>query len=619
MATADIVVNPALTRSVDRDTAPVTAPNGLPLRDTRDPQVIEKEYDSTVRADIELFRSQAASFLSGGLTDDQLRPHRLRRGIYGQRQAGVQMIRTKVPGGLLTAAQMRQLARIADDFAGGKGHLTTRQNMQFHFVPLAQVADLLHLLADVRLTTREACYNTVRNVTACPLAGLHPEEPFDVQPYARRLAFAFLHKELTDNLPRKFKVAFSGCPDDCMATAINDVGLRAVIRPDENGVAERGFRVTVAGGLGPLPTEARLLHEFIPAEEVVSRVEAVIRVFNRHGNRGNKNKARLKFVLRERGFDWLRDTIEEEYRDIQLNGGIAIPDEVPDGFGGFEPHPPPKGTGALLPVIEEESPEFTRAFPPWRETNVQPQKQAGYAIVTVKTPQGNLTGDQMRGLAKLSEQTGDGSLRFTMNQNVVLAWVPLAAVKRVYKALGELELNGSGANEISDVITCPGAYSCNLGLTKTMGLGAALAPMLARETDPIVRRLKINASGCPNACGQHWIGDIGFYGNARKIEGREVPYYLMLLGGTQEQFGVAIQSLPARLVPAAVERVLAHFKENRQPGEAFRSYVLRFKVETFRKLTADLVKPLELAPEMYNDWGDDEAYSLQLGRGECAA
>src|SRR5271170_6473711 len=232
-----------------------------------DPQTTERQYDSTVREDIELFRQQAQLNLNGLLTDDQFRPFRLRRGIYSQRQVGVQMIRTKVPGGLLTADQMRQLARIADDFAGGKGHLTTRQNMQFHFVPLRNVPDLLHLLADVRLTTREACYNTVRNVTACPLAGLHPEEPFDVQPYARRLAFAFLHKELTDNLPRKFKVAFSGCPDDCMATAINDVGLRAVIRD-----GQRGFRMTVAGGLGPLPTEAKVLHEFIEAESVVRHV-----------------------------------------------------------------------------------------------------------------------------------------------------------------------------------------------------------------------------------------------------------------------------------------------------------------------------------------------------------
>jgi sulfite reductase beta subunit-like hemoprotein len=574
-----------------------------------DLQIIAEQYDRTVREDIELFRSQAEAFLGGQINDDQFRPHRLRRGIYSQRQAGVQMIRTKVPGGLLTTLQMRAMARIADDFGGGKGHLTTRQNMQYHFVPLKQVPDLLHALADVRLTTREACYNTVRNVTACPLAGLHPEEPFDVQPYARRLAFAFLHRELTDSLPRKFKVAFSGCPDDCMATAINDVGLRAVIRD-----GERGFRMTVAGGLGPLPVEARLLDEFVPAEDIVRRVEAVIRVFNRHGNRNNKNKARLKFVMRERGFDWLRDTIEEEYRDILQNGGIPMPEEVPDGFGGFQPHPPPPGSGELLPMYEASS-----DIQAWRETNTQKQKQSGYTIVTVKIPQGNLTGQQMYGLADLADQAGDGALRFTMNQNVVLAYVPVGAVNRVYGALKSLGLAESGANEISDVITCPGAYSCNLGLTKTMGLGAALSPLLAKETDPVVRRLKINSSGCPNSCGQHWIGDIGFYGNARKIDGKEVPYYLMLLGGTQNEFGVAIQSLPARLVPVAVERVLTHFKANRQDGETFRSYVLRHKVETFRKLTADLVKPANLAPEMYLDWGDDVAYSLELGRGECAA
>jgi sulfite reductase beta subunit-like hemoprotein len=575
-----------------------------------DLQLIEQEYDATVRQDIELFRSQAESYSAGVINDDQFRPHRLRRGIYSQRQVGVHMIRTKVPGGLLTADQMRQLAGIGDDFAGGKGHLTTRQNMQFHFVPLRDVPDLLHRLADVRLTTREACYNTVRNVTACPLAGLHPEEPFDVQPYARRLAFSFLHKDLTDNLPRKFKVAFSGCPDDCIASAINDVGLRAVIR---DGV--KGFRVTVGGGLGPLPTEAKLLDEFIPAESVVNRVEAVIRVFNVHGNRNNKNKARLKFVMRERGFDWLREAIEEQYRDILANGGIPMPDEVPEGFGGFQPYPPPKGTGDLLPLFEAES----EAFRAWKETNVQPQKQPGYSIVTVKVPQGNLTGHQMRELARLSEQAGDGSLRFAMNQNVVLAYVPAGALQRVYGALGELGLNEAGADEISDVITCPGAYSCNLGLTKTMGLGDALSRMLRTQTDPVIKRLKINASGCPNSCGQHWIGDIGFYGNARKIEGKEVPYYLMLLGGTQHQFGVAIQSLPARLAPVAVERVLAHFTEHRLENETFRAYVLRHRVETFRKLTADLAKPAEYSPDMYKDWGDEIAFSLELGRGECAA
>ena len=575
-----------------------------------DLQLQQQEYDSTVRRDIELFRQQADTFLSGGLTDDQFRPYRLRRGIYGQRQPGVQMIRTKVPGGLLTAEQMRHMAEVADRFAGGKGHLTTRQNMQFHFVPLAQVPDLLHVLADVRLTTREACYNTVRNVTACPLAGVHPEEPFDVRPYARRLAFAFLHKELTDNLPRKFKVAFAGCPEDCIATSINDVGLRAVIR---DGV--HGFRMTVGAGLGPLPTEPRLLDDFLPAERVVNRVEAVIRVFNVHGNRKNKNKARLKFILRERGFEWLRDAIEEQYQDILMNGGIAMPDEVPDLFGGFQPHPPPLGSGDLLPLFEPQS----SAFSQWRETNTRPQKQPGYSIVTVTSPQGNLTGEQMRGLATLSEQAGDGCLRFTMNQNIALAYVPAGALKRVYGALSALGLNDGGADEIGDVTTCPGAYSCNLALTKAMGLGAAISDVVRNHNDPVFRRLKINISGCPNSCGQHWIGDIGFYGNARKIEGREVPYNLMLLGGNFEQFGIAIQSLPARLAPVAVERVLEHFQSDRQDGETFRAYVLRNKVEVFRKLTADLVKPADLSSDMYKDWGDELDYSLQLGRGECAA
>jgi sulfite reductase beta subunit-like hemoprotein len=578
-------------------------------------QLIEQQYDRTVREDIELFRSQAAQRTAGNMTDDELRPHRLRRGVYSQRQEGVHMIRTKVPGGLLTSNQMRRMAQVADDFAGGKGHLTTRQNIQYHFVPLPRVADLLHALADVRLTTREACYNTVRNVTACPLAGIHPEEPFDVQPYARRVAFAFLHKELTDSLPRKFKIAFTGCPEDCIASAINDVGLRAVIR---EGV--HGFRMTVAGGLGPLPTESKVLHEFIPADDLVRRIEAVIRVFSAHGNRNNKNKARLKFVLRERGFEWLRDTIEEHYQNILRDGGIAMPVDVPENFGGFVSAKPPLANGDLLPMYEPAAPAFTA----WKASNVRPQKQKGYNIVTVTVPQGNLTGDQMRGLADLADNAGDGFLRFSMVQNVIYGWVPDGALKKVYGALAALNLAEAGADEISDMITCPGAYSCNLGLTKTMGLGVAVSNLVRKYDDPLVRSLRINASGCPNSCGQHWVGDFGFYGNARKIDGPngtkiEVPYYMMLLGGTMESFGMAVQSLPARLVPVAIERVISHYQQNRQEGEAFRAYVIRQKIETFKQLTADLTKPPMDNPEMFMDWGDDVSYSLQLGRGECAA
>jgi sulfite reductase beta subunit-like hemoprotein len=584
------------------------------------PQLTETDvqYDQTVRADIEEFRLQANRFLSGELNDDQFRPHRLRRGIYGQRQPGVQMVRTKVPGGTVTSAQMLALAEIAEDFGGGKAHLTTRQNVQYHFVPLARVPDLLHRLADFRLTTREACYNTVRNVTACPLSGLLPGEPFDVQPYARKLAFAFLHKELTDSMPRKFKIALSACPDDCMLTSIHDVGLRAILRD-----GRPGFRMVVGGGLGPLPSEARLLDEFIPADLIVGRIEAVLRVFNQCGNRKNKNKARFKFIIRERGFDWVREEIDKAYRAIQAEGGIATPETIPEGFGGFQAAPPPRGTGEGLPIAgatHAPDPDFDR----WLETNVQEQRQSGYAIVTVRTPQGNLTASQMRGLADLASRAGDGLLRFAVNQDLHLAYLPVHSLKRVYAALRLIGLAESGAGEIADVTSCPGAYSCNLALTKSMNLGAALSASVAAHTDPGVRALTINISGCPNSCGQHWTGDLGFYGNARKIDGREVPYYQMLLGGGADsegimRFGLAIQSLPARLIPTAVDRILKHFLAHRSAGESFRDYVVRHKVETFRALVADLSKPPAGEDEMFRDWGDEMDYSLQLGRGECAA
>jgi len=581
-------------------------------------QQTEAEYDATVRADIELFRSYAAKFVAGEIDDDQFRAQRLRRGIYGQRQAGVQMIRTKVPGGILTAAQMDQLAQIADEFGGGKGHLTTRQNIQYHFVPLLQVPALLHQLADVRLTTREACYNTVRNVTACPLSGLLEDEVFDVHPHAQKVAFAFLHKELTDSLPRKFKIAFSGCKEDCMLGGIHDIGLRAVLRD-----GHRGFRMVVGGGLGPLPTEAQLLDEFVPEERLVNKCEAVIRLFSKFGNRNNKNKARLKFVVRERGFAWVKEQIEKEYQDIVANGGIPTPEVVPEGFGGFQSVPPPLGNGDLLPVIHtngHSNPEYER----WLQTNVREQKQHGYAIVTVKVPQGNLTGEQMHRLAAISRNAGDGLIRVTVDQNLVLAFIPLRQLPRMYAALQQAGLAEAGAQEIDDITTCPGAYSCNLALTKSMNLGAALADEVRDHTDPLVRRLQIKISGCPNSCGQHWIADLGFYGNARKIDGKEVPYYQMLLGGGYDQeglmrFGVAIQSIPARLAPIAVRRVLEHYVSNRQARETFREYVLRHKVETFRLLTNDLAKPAEIFPEMYRDWGDETGYSLQLGRGECAS
>ncbi|MGA2723942.1 MAG: nitrite/sulfite reductase [Bryobacteraceae bacterium] len=579
----------------------------------------DQQHDRTVREEIEVFRRKAEAFLAGEIPEDEFRPFRLKHGIYGQRQPGVQMVRCKIPGGLFTSRQAEQFARIADEFGGGRGHLTTRQNIQYHFVPLARVSGLMHLLADVGLTNREACYNTVRNVTACPWSGIARDEVFDVRPYAQRMAYAFLRKDLTGNLPRKFKIAFDGCAgQDCIVSAINDIGLRAVVRD-----GRRGFRMVIGGGLGPLPTEAQLLDEFVPEERLLNRCEAVVRVFNQYGNRSNKNKARMKFVLRERGLAWLQEHIEKEYADILANGGIAWPARVPEGFGGYQSNPLPLGDGALLPVLNAGR-TGDLEYDAWLDTNVEDQRQTGYAAVTVRVDQGNLTGIQLRGLAQISSTAGDGLLRIAIQQNLLLAFIPLGRLPRVYAALRELGLAEPGAGRIEDVVTCPGAYTCNLGLTKTMNLGAALANTVRAYDDPQIKRLSIKVSGCPNACGHHWIADLGFYGNARKIGGKEVPYYQLLLGGGYDEqglmrFGLAVQSIPARLAPEAVTRVLDHFIANRQPGESFRQYVMRHKVETFRELTSDLAKPAELFPEIYQDWGDDEAFSLQLGRGECAA
>src|SRR5271157_1866174 len=507
-------------------------------------EAFENQHEATVRQEIETFRQRAEQFLSGEITENDFRPFRLKHGIYGQRQAGVQMVRCKLPGGLVTSRQVEQLARIADEFGGGKGHLTTRQNIQYHFVPLRRVADLMHLMADAGLTNREACYNTVRNVTTCVWAGIAHDEVFDVRPYAQKVAYALLRKDLTGNLPRKFKIAFDGCAgNDCIAAAINDIGLRAVVRD-----GKRGFRMAIGGGLGPLPREAQTLAEFVPEERLLNRCEAVIRVFNRYGNRQNKNIARLKFVVRERGFAWLQEEIEKEYAEILEHGGIAWPEFVPEGFGGYQSRPAPLGDGALLPVLGAANGTGDAEYARWQRSNVRQQRQTGYAAAVVRVDQGNLTGDQLRGVARIAAASGDGGVRIGIDQNLVLAFLPLGALPRVHAALREL------------------------------GLGEA---------------------------------------GARQIDGKEVPYYLMLLGGGYDEqgvmrFGLSVQSIPARLAPEAVRRVLDHFVAQRLEGESFRQYVMRHKAETFRLMTNDLAKPAELFPEIYQDWGDSEAYSLQL-------
>jgi sulfite reductase beta subunit-like hemoprotein len=378
----------------------------------------------------------------------------------------------------------------------------------------------------------------------------------------------------------------------------------------------------VGGGLGPMPVEAHLLDEFLPEENLIPRIEAVIRLFNQHGNRSNKNMARLKFVVKARGWDWVKEMIEQNYAEILAGGGIPTPEFIPENFGGFQSNPQQPGAGSQLPILGATAvdPEFDR----WLETNVQEQKQTGYSIVTVRVAQGNMVSAEMRGLAAIARDAGDGLVRVSIDQNLMLAYVPVHNLRRVYAALKMIGLAAAEAGMITDTLSCPGAYSCNLALTKSMNLAAVLSEEVAGFRDPQIRRMSIKISGCPNSCGQHWVADLGFYGNSRKIGGKEVPYYLMMLGGGYDRegiirFGLAVQSIAARLAPIATRRILEHFEQNRQAGESFRDYVLRHKIAFFKEMTADLAKPIELDPEVYKDWGDDVAFSLQLGRGECAS
>jgi sulfite reductase beta subunit-like hemoprotein len=573
-----------------------------------------------VRRDIERFRQELDAYSAGQISEEEFRACRLLRGVYLQRQAGVVMVRTKIPGGRLTAAQMLQLAEIAEQFAAGRVHLTTRQDVQFHFVPLPRVPALLHRLADARVTTREAGYNTVRNVTVCPFAGLCPEEAFDVWPPARRLAGAFLYQEWACHLPRKSKIGFSGCPRDCALSAIHDIGLRAVVRP-QNGCLQRGFRMVVGGGLGPLPTAAVVLEDFVPEERLLTQCTAVIRVFAKHGNRRNRHKARLEFLVREKGEEWLRSTVDRECAEIERDGGIEVPAAISEALAGERGETVAAALSA--PGLDPEAagdPEFAR----WLESNVVEQKQPSRVAVVVRVDQGKLTADQLRGLAGVAAEAGDGCLRTTPGQNLVLTGVPPEKLRQVHRALKRLRLGAAGAGGLADITTCPGAETCTQAITQPMPLAAALQQTLQRYDDPTVRRLTLKVSGCPNACGHHWIADIGLYGNARKLTGRWAPYYQIVLGGGYDlegrmHFGVPVQSIAARLVPVALTRILDHYLSERAGEERFRDYVLRYTPAFFRTMTHDLAKPPEWFPDLFRDWGSEADFSLQRGQAECAA
>jgi len=578
------------------------------------PEIDERHSREAIEAEIARFEERVHQVRSGAITEEQFRPFRLKHGTYGQRQPGFQMLRVKVAAGVLTPQQLRVLGEIGDKFSTGRGHLTTRENVQFHFVKLENVPTAMRMLADVGLTTREACGNTVRNVTACPVAGLCPGEAFDVTPYALGVSRYLLRHPDFHDLPRKFKIALSGCEDDgsCSVAGIHDVGLIAQVR-GMNGASRRGFRVLVGGGLGSLPTEASILSEFLPEEELLPTIEAVLRVFLETGNRKNKYKARLKFVLRDKGIEEFRRLVAEKQKVSQAPVEIlAVASPIKPALVTIAPI-----SSAQATVNAHSDPDYDR----WAESNLMSQRQAGYGAIWIKLSAGTLYTNQMRDLAALLEKHELAGVRLAVNQNLVIPWVPFDRVRTIYEELRALDLAAPGARTISDVTGCPGATTCNLGITRSLTLAEVLSRELADQNDPDIQKIKIKISGCPNSCGHHHIADIGFYGNARKVGDQQAPYYQLLLGGRVDARGVRfarqVLPVPARSIPALLRDLLTFYKEARWPGESFSEWTTR----TTDAAIIDRLRPfadVENAPaELFVDWGDTETYSLKLGRGEC--
>lgn len=539
----------------------------------------------------------------GEVDEEDFRRFRLQHGVYGIRgQTDVQMVRVKIPYGKLTAIQLERLGEIADRFARGIGHITTRQDVQFHWVSLDAVPQVLRRLAEVGLTTREACGNIVRNVTACPLAGVCPDEAFDVTPYAATLSRHLLRNPICQALPRKFKIAFSGCATDCAVAGIHDIGALAAIQ-EEKGVECRGFRLYVGGGLGPAPRAARLLEPFTPAEDLILTAEAIIQVFDRLGNRQNRARARMKFLIEELGIEEFRQLVFEERQVVWA----AWPGTLPSVPEAREPTPAAAEESTLSAVLSPRCPELVEGlkgqvegptpdrspptgFEAWRATNVVAQKQTGFYAAYVTVPGGDLTAGQFRDLAALMRCFPGLEVRTVITQNLALRWTREEWLPGLYTSLVEADLGRPGVHGIGDVLGCPGADTCNLAVTHSHRLVLELTRQLAAHPDLVLagdlKDVTIKISGCPNSCSHHHIAAIGLCGAARRVDGRQVPHYQLLLGGEvgdgQVSFGRPVMRIPARRVPEAIFRLVELYRAERADGESFLDWIRRKEVENER-------------------------------------
>jgi sulfite reductase beta subunit-like hemoprotein len=591
-------------------------------------------------ADIDEFVATLERYERGEMTADQWRAFRLVRGTYGQRQtADVQMLRVKVPQGVITSDQFEALADVGERYSRRFGHITTRQNIQFHFVKLHDAEPAMRRLADAGLTTREACGNSVRNVTACPYAGVSAGERFDVTPYAEGLTRYLLRHPLSSTLPRKFKIAFEGCAEDHIATAINDLGFRAALGAD----GARGFAITAGGGTAILCRSAGLLHDFLPASEILRVAEAILRVFRRMGDYQHKQRNRMKFLIKELGWDRWHEEYRRELAVCRADTSVPLLTidppavEAPPDWRRREAAPAgvigsrvggalPSGPGitpVILPVYQSGDEAYLR----WRTSNVRPQKQFGYVLVTVTVPLGDLTSEQMRSLADLARAYGDGSVRVTLDQNVVFRWVRVADVRELYARLAAASLGRPDAATVADVVSCPGAESCRLAVTQSRGLGRLLEDHLRTRPDLVdaADGMRIKISGCPNGCGQHHIATLGFQGSVRRLGARAVPQYFVMVGGGATSAGATFARLaakvPARRLPDVVERMIALYRRERGEGETAPEFFQRVDVAAVSAELQDLQALAEpdAVPLDFVDLGETGEFAPEVMDGECSA
>ena len=568
---------------------------------------------SPIAEEIEAFGRRIGDYLDGVLSPDEFKACRLQLGIYGIRGLkDKQMVRVKVPAGRLTSDQFEQLAEITRDFATGRAHVTTRQDFQLYEVPIERTPELLRQLEGVGLTSREACGNSVRNVTACPFAGVCADELFDVTPYALAITRHFLRNPLSQSLPRKFKISVSGCRHDCAMAPIHDIGAVAATH-GANGRTAHGFTLYAGGGLGAAPRSAQALEPFTPVSRLLPTSEAIVRVFNQYGERKNRQRARMKFLIERIGF--------AEFQRLVL----AERETLLQDPGRFAPLPDPQPLEAV-PSPDALPPAGMAAFRRWLTTNARPQRQAGYWIVTVRLPLGDLNVHQMRELAELARWCSRGQLITTQWQDLCLPWVESGHLERLYDQLVELGLALPEAERIQDITACPGADTCQIGITSSRGLARALTELLERptyQTDDLAG-IRIKISGCPNSCGQHHIADIGLFGSAKSLSGRLAPHYQVLLGGGvgdgAAHFGQPVVRLPAKRVLPAIERLLGYYRAQRTDHEPFRAFVQRVGVPALqRELEPLTAVPLAEQADASIDWGHTEPFSLGgMGQGECA-